>query len=105
MPLRPAHNGALDGSRPKLLFFYSPLSGRCRRVDGFLAQVLQRRRNHETFDLYRVDPDERPDLVARLAVEQMPTLLVVADGRVRARLQDPHGCRDIEAFLTPWLRA
>jgi thioredoxin-like negative regulator of GroEL len=105
MPLRPAHNGALDGSRPKLVFFYSPQSGRCRRVDGFLAQVLQRRRNHDTFDLYRVDHDERPDLVARLGVQRLPTLLVLSGGRIRGRLEEPRGCRDIESFLAPWLRA
>jgi hypothetical protein len=32
---------------------------------GFLAQVLQRRRNHESFDLVRVSVDERPDLAER----------------------------------------
>jgi len=45
-----------------LVFFYSPLSGRCRRVEGFIAQVLQRRRNHDTFELVRVSVDLRPDL-------------------------------------------
>jgi len=39
---------------PRLVFFHSPLSGNCRRVEGFLAQVLQRRRNHGTFNVVRV---------------------------------------------------
>ena len=30
-------------AKPKLVFFHSPRSGRSRRVDGFVAQVLQRR--------------------------------------------------------------
>jgi hypothetical protein len=42
-------------SAPQLVFFYSPRSGQSRRADGFLAQVLQRRHNHETFTLVRVD--------------------------------------------------
>jgi thioredoxin-like negative regulator of GroEL len=93
----------VTAAKPGLVFFHSSLSGNCRRVEGFLAQVLQRRRNHETFRLYRVDDEERPDLVARFAVESMPTLLVVEDRLVRARLEQPRGCREIERFLAPWL--
>lgn len=90
--------------KPGLVFFYSPLSGSCRRVEGFLAQVLQRRRNHGTFKLYRVDEQARPDLVERFAVGTMPTLVVVEDRMVRARLERPRGCREIERFLAPWLK-
>jgi thioredoxin-like negative regulator of GroEL len=90
-------------SKPRLVFFHSAFSGQCRRVEGFLAQVLQRRRNHGTFKLYRVESEERPDLVERFAVQQTPTLVVVEDRKVRARLERPRGCRDIEAFLAPWL--
>lgn len=59
--LQPSEANEAD-SRPKLLFFYTDSSGRSRRVESFLAQVLQRRRNHDTFQLYRVDCDARPDL-------------------------------------------
>ena len=90
--------------QPGLVFFYSPVSGSCRRVEGFLAQVLQRRRNHGTFKLYRVDERERPDLVERFGVATMPTLVVVEDKVVRARLERPRGCREIESFLAPWLK-
>jgi thioredoxin-like negative regulator of GroEL len=89
--------------KPRLVFFHSSLSGQCRRVEGFLAQVLQRRRNHGTFKLYRVAQEERPDLVERFGVEATPTLVVVEGRHVRARLERPRGCRDIEAFLAPWL--
>lgn len=90
-------------SKPGLVFFHSALSGHCRRVEGFLAQVLQRRRNHSTFRLYCVEQDERPDLVQRFAVGTIPTLVVVENKTVRARLERPRGCRDIERFLAPWL--
>ena len=90
--------------RPGLVFFYSTRSGSCRRVEGFLAQVLQRRRNHGTFKLYRVAEEDRPDLVERFAVDTTPTLVVVEDKQVRARLSQPRGCRDIERFLAPWLQ-
>src|SRR5260221_10174393 len=80
---------ASQDDQPGLVFFYSPVSGSCRRVEGFLAQVLQRRRNHGTFKLYRLDDKERPDLVQRFEVATMPTLVVVEDTDVRARLEKP----------------
>jgi thioredoxin-like negative regulator of GroEL len=91
-------------AQPGLVFFHSALSGQCRRVEGFLAQVLQRRHNHGTFKLYRVDCGERPDLVRRFRIEEVPTLVVVEDRTVQARLELPRGCRQIEQFLSPWLR-
>jgi thioredoxin-like negative regulator of GroEL len=90
-------------TKPGLVFFHSSVSGHCRRVEGFLAQVLQRRRNHDTFRIYRVDETERPDLVDRFEVRVLPTLVVVEDRLVRARLERPRGCREIERFLAPWL--
>jgi thioredoxin-like negative regulator of GroEL len=91
-------------TKPRLVFFTSSVSGQCRRVEGFLAQVLQRRRNHGTFRLLVVDEDERPDLVRRFGVGSLPTLVVVEDRAERARLELPRGCRQIEEFLSPWLR-
>ena len=91
-------------TRPRLVFFTSPLSGHCRRVEGFLAQVLQRRRNHGTFRVVRVDAGERPDLVDRFEVTELPTLVVVDGRAVRARLERPRGCREIERLLAPWLQ-
>jgi thioredoxin-like negative regulator of GroEL len=90
--------------RPRLLFFYSPQSGRCRRVEGFLAQVMQRRHNHDTFDLVRISIDSRPDLVERLRVDAIPTFLVIEGTQVKKRIVMPTGCRELEAALSPWLR-
>ena len=96
-------SASLETEKPGLVFFHSALSGQCRRVEGFLAQVLQRRRNHETFRLYRVEENDRPDLVERFGVELIPTLMVVEGKAVRAKLERPRGCREIERFLAPWL--
>ena len=74
-------------SQLRLVYFHSTLSGQCRRVEGFLAQVLQRRRNHETFK-----------------VQSVPTLVVVQGKSVAGRLEQPRGCREIEGFLAPWLQ-
>lgn len=88
---------------PRLVFFHSPSSGRCRRVEGFLAQVLQQRRNHETFKVIRVSVDERPDLAERFRVDTLPTLCVVEDGRMSKRIPNPRGARDLQRELSPWL--
>ena len=100
---RPRATGE-EQQKPMLLFFYSETSGRSRRVEGFLAQVLQRRHNHDTFDLIRVSAERRPDLVERFRVTETPTLLLVAERKVKQRAVNPRGCRDLEARLRPWLR-
>jgi hypothetical protein len=33
----------------------------------------------------------------------VPTLVVVEHKAVKARLERPRGCREIEGFLAPWL--
>jgi thioredoxin-like negative regulator of GroEL len=91
-------------AQPGLVYFYSARSGACRRAEGFLAQVLQRRRNHGTFRLYRVEQEAHPEIVERFRVEDVPTLVVVESQTVQARLERPRGCREIERFLAPWLQ-
>jgi Thioredoxin len=94
---------AATAERPRLVFFYSPLSGRCRRVEGFVAQVLQRRRNHDTFDLVRVSVDRRPDLAERFRVDEVPTICVVDGRKLKKRIVAPRGCRELEQELESWL--
>jgi hypothetical protein len=43
---RNGEDGALP--RPRLVFFFAKASGKSRRVEGYISQVLQRRRNHES---------------------------------------------------------
>jgi thioredoxin-like negative regulator of GroEL len=94
----------VTAERLRLILFHSSIDGRCRRTEGFLAQVLQRRRNHNTFEILRVDVTRRPELAERLGVDEVPTLLVVAGKKVRRRIVAPNGCRGLEAELAPWLR-
>jgi thioredoxin-like negative regulator of GroEL len=96
-------NGNGAAVQPGLVFFFEAASGRCRRVEGFLAQVLQRRHNHHTFKLYRVNAAEQPDLLERFRVESTPTLAVVEGRKLRGKLPQPSGCKEIEDFLSPWL--
>lgn len=93
-----------QGGRPRLVYFFDPVCGRCRRVEGYLAAVLQSRRNHETFVVHPVSSAERSDLVDRFGVETFPTIVVVENKRVRGRLVSPRGVAEIELFLARWLR-
>jgi len=92
-----------ERERPRLVFFYSPRSGRCRRVEGFIAQVLQRRQNHQTFALVPLSVDERPDLAEKFRIEDVPTICVVEGHKLQARIVAPRGCRELEQALEPWL--
>ena len=103
-PAADRDDGQAAAAKPRLVFFFSKSSGHSRRVEGYLSQVLQRRQNHETFCLHRVEVDEQPELVERFSIEEVPTLVVIAEKRVRGRLVSPRGCRDIEALLKPWLK-
>ena len=91
-------------TKPRLLFFYSASDGKARRLEGYLAQVLQRRKNHETFVVHRIELTERPDLAERFKVEETPALVVVNGKRVCGRLERPRNAVEIQSLLSPWLR-
>jgi thioredoxin-like negative regulator of GroEL len=94
----------VNATKPMLLFFTSTKNGRCRRAEGFLAQVLQRRRNHATFKVRHIAQEDRPDLLERFRIDLTPTIVVVDDQKVRGRLVEPRGCEEIQTFLAPWLK-
>jgi thioredoxin-like negative regulator of GroEL len=96
-------SAATVSEAPLLVFFYSKRSGPSRRVEGYLSQVLQRRGNHNSFQVYRVEVAEQPQLVQTFRVDEVPTLVVVAGNRVRDRAVTPRGCSEIEQLLGPWL--
>ena len=91
-------------AKPRLLFFYSASDGKARRTEGYLAQVLQRRKNHRTFVVHRVELTERPDLFERFGVDETPSLVVVNGKRIRGRLDRPRSSVEIQKLLSPWLR-
>ncbi|HVS84380.1 MAG TPA: thioredoxin family protein, partial [Gaiellaceae bacterium] len=95
---------ATNGRRPQLVFFTSTRSGRARRVEGYLAAVLQRRGNHDTFELVQVDIDGFPEIAERLGVDSVPVLMVIDEGSVQARLENPPGAAAISDALEPWLK-
>ena len=90
-------------SRPRLVFFTASTSGPCRKTEGWIAQILQHRRNHRKIKLVTVDVGSRPELKERFRVEGLPTLVLVEERTAKARLECPRGIKDITAMLAPWL--
>ena len=90
--------------RPTLVYFASRRSGPSRRVQAFLDQVLQSRRNHETFRRRDVDVDEQPELARRFRVKELPTIIVVHEGQVAQRLEGRVGIPQIRTALADWLQ-
>lgn len=88
---------------PLLLLFAEYTSGQSRRMDGFVAHVLQRRHNHGSFRYRIILKEQRPDLFERFHVTESPTLVVVDEGSVKARLVGYHRPGTVEELLAPWL--
>jgi thioredoxin 1 len=89
--------------RPILIFFGSPTSGPSRRMEAFVDQVLQARRNHQTFRRRKVDIDEQPDLAERFGVHCAPTIVVLDGARVARRIEGRIGVQELRAELADWL--
>jgi thioredoxin-like negative regulator of GroEL len=89
---------------PKLLYFYSPKSGPSRRVEAFLDQVLQERKNHSVFSRGRVDVDRTPQLAEHFDVEDLPAIVVLEDGQVVQKVEGRVSVGCIRDALSPWLR-
>jgi thioredoxin-like negative regulator of GroEL len=92
-----------DG-RPILIFFGSSTSGPSRRMEAFVDQVLQARRNHQTFRRRKVDIDDQPDLAERFDIRRAPTIVVVDGDRVARRIEGRVGVDALRAELADWLR-
>jgi thioredoxin-like negative regulator of GroEL len=101
---RTADEPSTVAAQPRLVFFFSPTSGACRRVDAWLAAVLARGGNHARFKIVPVDVERQPALAERFDVTVVPTLAVVERGRVRGRVERPNGSSAIERMLADWLR-
>ncbi len=88
----------------RLILFSSRRSGPARRVEAFLDQVLQERRNHHTFSRYQVDIELQPELAERFEVSVVPTILIVDGAHIEARIEGRVGVADLRDALARWLR-
>ena len=86
-----------DDARPLLVFFSSSRSGPCRRMESLVAHIA--RKDRDRLRVVQVDVDERRDLVEKLGVESVPTLVLVSNRKAIARLDGRASAPKIEAML------
>ena len=84
-------------ARPLLVFFSSMQSGPSRRMESLVAHIARKERGR--LRVIQVDVDQRADLVEKLAVERVPTLVLVINRKAVARLDGRASAPRIEAML------
>ena len=87
--------------RPLLVFFSSQRSGPARRMESLLAHIARKERQRLRVTI--VDVDDKSELEERFRVETVPTLVLVKDKRVVARLDGRASEPRIERMLEPHL--
>jgi thioredoxin-like negative regulator of GroEL len=90
-----------DAALPLLVFFTSPRSGPARRMESLVAHIA--RKDRDRLRVLHVDVDKRTDLVDRLHVRDVPTLVLVMGRKVVARLDGRASAPMIEAMLAEHL--
>jgi thioredoxin-like negative regulator of GroEL len=87
----------MNDPRPLLVFFTSSRSGPARRMESLVAHIARKERDR--LRVIQVDIDQRADLVEKLRVESVPTLVLVVDRKAVARLDGRASAPKIEAML------
>ena len=90
-------------AKPLLLFFWSERSGPARRMESLLAHLTRRERTR--LRVMRIDIETQADLAERLGVSEVPTLVLVKDKHVVARLEGRASAPKIEGMLAQHLAA
>jgi thioredoxin-like negative regulator of GroEL len=86
----------------QLLFFTSRRSGPARRMESLLAHIARKERGN--LHVRRVDVDERPDLARRFRISEVPSLALVKEKRVVARLEGRSTAPKIESLIDAHVR-
>jgi thioredoxin-like negative regulator of GroEL len=88
---------------PALVFVRRRSSGASRRMESLVAwvKVTQKKR----LRVIDVDADQSPALTRELDVKEIPSLVLIQDGRVVARLDGRATGRQIDDFIRPYVAA
>jgi thioredoxin-like negative regulator of GroEL len=90
-----------DDPRPLLVFFSSQRSGPSRRMESLVAHVARKER--ERLRVIQVDVEQRADLVEKLSVRDVPTLVLVVGRKAVGRVSGRASAPKIEALLAEHL--
>jgi thioredoxin-like negative regulator of GroEL len=92
-----------DDAQPLLVFFSSTSSGPSRRMESLVAHIARSERHR--LRVVQVDVAERKDLVEKLGVLHVPTLVLVIAKKAVARIDGRASAPKIEAMLAKHLDA
>jgi thioredoxin-like negative regulator of GroEL len=90
-----------DDALPLLVFFSSTSSGPSRRMESIVAQFARSER--QRLRVMQVDVEKYTDLVEKLEVLHVPTLVLVIARTVVARIDGRASAPKIEAMLAEHL--
>ena len=90
-----------EASLPTLLFFTTPSSGPARRMESLLAHLARKERGR--LRVSRIDLAVTPALGESLDVTEVPTLVLLKDGRPVARIDGRASAPEIDRMLEPHL--
>jgi thioredoxin-like negative regulator of GroEL len=90
-----------DDALPLLVFFSSTSSGPARRMESTIAHIARSERHR--LRVLQVDVEKRVDLVEKLEVLHVPTLVLVIARKVVARIDGRASAPRIEAMLAEHL--
>jgi len=90
-----------EASLPTLLFFTTPSSGPARRMESLLAHLARKERGR--LRVSRIDLAVTPALGETLDVTEVPTLVLLKDGRPVARIDGRASAPEIDRMLKPHL--
>ncbi len=91
----------MGAQTPLLAFFTDERCGPARRMDSLLAHLARKQRGRLRVE--RIDVERNPDVAKRLRVGVIPSLLLIKERRVVARLEGRVSAPRIERMIEPHL--
>lgn len=90
-------NDVLHADKPVLLDFWASWCPYCRRIAPVFDKVAAQYQDRLTAG--KVNYDEEPQLIERLGIDTIPTLMLFRNGKAEASIIAPGSKAEIEAFL------
>ncbi len=89
-------NEVVKSDKPVLIDFWAEWCGPCRMIAPIVAEIAEARAD---IKVGKINVDEENALAAMFAIDSIPTLLLVKDGKVVAKMVGYNKRDAVEAFI------